>query len=656
MRLAVFFVVSGLALAQPADPAYAMLFRAYEALRAKDYDHAVAGFLKGIEAAPRRASIRKDLAYTYLKIGESELARNQFREAMQIDPDDTQVAMEYAFLCFETKEQAQARRIFDRVRKTGNATAEQAFRNIDAPLAAGIERWRKAIEMGSDTFSAHYELAGLAEQRDELALAAEHYEKAWRLLPFRRSVLVDLGRVWKAMDRVGSAHAALLAASRGGEPRAAEMARELLPERYPYVSEFRSALELDPDNVELRRELGYLLLRMEKKEDAEEEFRTIAGRAPEDLLSATQLGFLLYARGEQAAAMPFFERVLAGNDEDLANRVRAVLRMPQVLQSRSAAAPGSIDAKLMAERSIKAGYLKDAVRYLELAHEADSGDFPVMLKLGWAHNILHQDRLALPWFDLARKSPDSQIAAEAEQAWHNLHSELEPLHTTVWFYPLFSTRWHDVFSYAQAKTELRTGLLLVPYVSVRFVGDTRVTMGVADPQYLSESSVILAAGVRTVPWHHFTLWGEAGWSVSYITGHALPDYRGGLTAARGVGHLLAAERGGWFADATLDGVFISRFGNDFLVYDQMRVGYTIGPKSFRGQVYWNGNVNVDVNSQYWANFVETGPGLRIHQGWMPASMYLTANLMRGAYLINADNPRRPNFNDFRVGVWYAFTY
>ena len=43
-------------------------------------------------------------------------------------------------------------------------------------------------------------------------------------------------------QRVEEAHAALLAASRGGEPRAAEAARELLPNRYPYVYEFRKAI------------------------------------------------------------------------------------------------------------------------------------------------------------------------------------------------------------------------------------------------------------------------------------------------------------------------------------------------------------------------------------------------------------------------------
>jgi hypothetical protein len=39
---------------------------------------------------------------------------------------------------------------------------------------------------------------------------------------------------------------------------------------------------------------------------------------------------------------------------------------------------------------------------------------------------------------------------------------------------------------------------------------------------------------------------------------------------------------------------------------------------------------------------------------MPSS-YLTVNLLRGVYLTNMDNPRRPNFLDLRAGFWYAFT-
>jgi Tfp pilus assembly protein PilF len=651
--------MAGLALAQPPDPAYPPLTRAYEALKTRDYDTAIANFLKGIEAAPERASIRKDLAYTYLKVGENILARDQFHEAMTIDPKDTQVAMEFAFLCYETKEQAQARRIFDRIRKTGNAEAERAFQNIDAPLAAGIERWKKAIEMGADNFSAHFELATLAEQRDELPLAAENYEKAWRQLPDRRSVLVDLGRVLKAMHEDERANAALRAASRGGEPRAAEMARELLPDRYPYVPEFRKALELDPANVELRRELGFLLLRMNRTGEAEQEFRKLAEPPPGDLLAVTQLGFLLYSQGQRPEAMALFQRVLGANDQDLSNRVRAVLQMPQIVVAQSPEAAGN-EALAMAERSLQAGYMKDALKYLDEAQEADPGDYSITLKLAWTNNILHHDAEAFHWFDLARHSPDPKIALEASHAYSNLRGAVARFHITAWFYPLFSTRWHDQFGYAQVKMEMRTRFHVLPYASVRFVGDTRETegngaSGIA-PQYLSESSFILGVGVRTEAWHGITGWFEAGSAVGYLTGHMLPDYRGGISAARGIGHTLGGESTGFFADSTLDAIFVSRFGNDFLVYSQSRIGFTVGPRDFRAQLYINGNFTFDDQRQYWANFVEAGPGIRIHSALMPQSMYLTVNLLRGAYLINQDNPQGPNFNDLRVGVWYAFTH
>lgn len=654
MRVLFLFASLGLAFAQAPDPAYEPLTRAYEALRAHDYQTAISFFVKGIEAAPRRTSIRTDLAYAYLKIGENVLAREQFREAMEIDPADAQAAKEYAFLCYETNERQQARRIFDRIRKSGDAVAEQAFQNIDAPLAAGIDRWKRAIAAGADDFSAHFELATLAEERDELDLAAEHYEKAWRLLPDRRSVLVDLGRVWKAVGRTEDAHAALLAASRGGEPRAAEMARELLPDRYPYVSEFRRALALDPGNTELRRELGYLLLEMDLEDEAVGEFRLIAESAPDDLLSATQLGFLLNARGEGKAAQTLFDRVLAGNDQELANRVRAVLRLPQVAASQDQQ-PASVDAKEMAERSSKAGYMNDALKYLLMAHQADSFDPSVMLKLGWTYNILRQDADAMRWFDLARKGGDVQIAKEAERAWRGLHSGSALFRTSVWLYPMFSSRWSDLFSYGQVKTEMRTRFPLRPYLSLRFIGDVRRTLpdvpGGISPQYLSESSIIAGIGLRTPTWHGIVGWAEAGSAVGYLSGHMAPDYRGGVSVARGIGHLAGAESSGWFSDTALDGVFISRFGNDFLVYQQGRMGYTAGSGKVKTQLYWNANLTFDDKREDWANFWETGPGVRFTGGPLPRSAYVTVNLLRGGYLIGG----RAAYTDFRAGFWYAFT-
>jgi tetratricopeptide (TPR) repeat protein len=661
------------ATAQSTDPAYEPLERAYQSLRDKDYDQAIAAFNQAIARAPDRASIRKDLAYTLLKVGENEAARDQFGEAMRLDPTDNHAALEYAFLCDETKQQALARHIFDRIRKTGNApfqkTAEQAFQNVDQPLAAGIERWQKALELEPGNFSAHQELATLAEQRDQLPLAAEHYELAWKIRPGERSLMIDLSRVWRLLGRNEAAYFLLLAASRGQPPRIAERARELLPGRYPFVYEFESALQLDPGDFELRREYAYLLLAMGKKDEAEHQFRALREAAPDDLLTAAQLGFLLLNRQDFASAQPLLDQVLKGSEEELADRVRVALKLPQTLQRREhSAQQTSEEAKAFADKSMKSGYLKDALKYLTIAHENDPVDFSIMLKLGWVYNLLHDDRDAVKWFSLAGKSSDSSISGEALQAYHSLAPQFTRLRTTVWMFPFFSTRWHDVFGYGQIKTDLKLGHFPIrPYLSMRFVGDTRQTIGTtlgnANPQYLSESSFIVGVGAATIPWRGITGWFEAGEAVKYLpnrtdVGTMIPDYRGGLSYGKGFGHLMNGSKGLFF-ETNEDGVFVSRFQNDMLFYSQNRAGYTLASaESFGGlqaQLYWNGNVTTDRLHQYWANYAETGPGLRFRFRNLPKSVLFSVNLLRGAYMINLDNPRRPNFFDLRIGIWYAFS-
>jgi Flp pilus assembly protein TadD len=671
-RTAIVLTLAALALqAQSTDPAYQTLDRAYQALRDKNYDQAVESFQKAIELAPNRPSIHKDLAYTLLKIGENEDARDQFAEAMRLNPADEHVALEYAFLCYETKQQALARRIFDRIRKTGGPdsrpTAEQAFQNIDQPLAAGIARWQKAIELDPSNFSAHQELASLAEQRDQLDLAAEHYEAAWKLRPAERSLMLDLGRVWKRNGRDEDAFVLLLAASRGKPQRVAEQARELLPERYPYVYEFEQALRLDPGNFELRREYAYLLLAMNKKDAAEGEFQSLHKIAPDDLLTAAQLGFLLLNRGDLAAAKPLLDQVLKGDDEELADRVRIALKLPQTLhRSENSAQQTSDQAKALAEKSMQAGYLKDALKYLAIAHENDPIDFATMLKLGWVYNVLHDDRDAVKWFHLASKSSDPAISTEAGKAYRNLAPQFQRLLTTVWIFPMFSSRWHDVFGYGQIKTELKLGRIPIhPYVSVRLDGDVRGTIaptyGTA-PQYLSESSFIFGLGMATLPWRGITGWFEAGESVNYLPsrtneGAMIPDYRGGISYAKGFGHLMNSSKG-LYLETNDDAVFVSRFQDDMIYYSQNRSGYTFATREgfggFQPQIYWNANVNADRLHQYWANTVETGPGLRFRFRDFPRALF-SVNFVRGAYTINLDNPRRPNYFDFRVGLWYAFT-
>jgi tetratricopeptide (TPR) repeat protein len=637
------------------DPAYEPLAEAFESLRLRNYDAAISDFRKAAALAPARSDIRKNLAYTLLKTGDSEAARLEFGEAMRIDPADTHVALEYAFLCYEARDdasahKADARRIFARVRDTTGdaemrATAAQVFTNVDAPLAAGIARWQTALASAPPTFSAHYELAQFAEQRDENELAATHYRAAFGLLRERKSVLLDLARVEKARGNPEGAMAAWVAASRSGEPRAAELAREQMPDRYPYVYEFRQALGLDPSSPQLHRELAYLLLRMSESDaalrtEAEREFAVSVKSRPGDWLSAAQLGLLYLEDKREDLAMPLLRDVLAHADPATAKRVRLALKMPLILEDRTTAAE-PLDPRILGEHSYDAGFLKDALRYFGQAREANPLDARVALKLGWTHNMLHQDAEAVRWFDVARHSSDPAVADEAARAWKNLAPNFARFRTTFWICPLYSSRWSDVFGYGQIRTDMRTSVTwLRPYVSLRFVGDA------APGERLSESAFVMGTGVATRAWRHATGWFEAGTAFSYQNGQRWRDLRGGLSWSR-----TFTLHNSWFLESNLDSVFLSHFRNNLIQYSQNKLGY----RFTHVQALWNAGIVFDANRQYWANYAETGPGVRFHLPGAPPAMNVMVSWLRGFYLVNAGNPRGPNFNDFRIGVWYAIS-
>ena len=317
-----------------------MLFRsaaansAYESLKTKDYLSAINSFRQAISVLSERAALRKDFAYALLKAGRREDARDQFKASLDLEPTDDRAALEYAFLCYETKMEIDARRTFLRLQSSTDdeirRTASTAFNNIDTQLRDGIARWTQAVAAAPGQYSAHEELARLAEQRDETALALTHYREAFRLKPDRRRLMLDIARVTLPEDAI----ALRLSLSRASEPRLAEEARALLPARYPYLYEFERAISLDPSNAALRREHAFLLLAMDRKPEAKSAFADLLRVQPDDETARRQLDLL------EGRTQP----------------------------------PPRLSPKQMARRSFEMSYLNDALRYYRAALEDSPGE------------------------------------------------------------------------------------------------------------------------------------------------------------------------------------------------------------------------------------------------------------------------------------------
>lgn len=636
--------------AERAKPGEAELNRAYQALARKDYDSAITFFRRGLAKEPDNAAAHKDLAYTLLKTGDDEDARDEFAAAMRIDPRDDTAALEYAFLAYETKKPVQARHIFDHLRHSANpvthATAERAFENIDRPLAEGIARWQQAIARsanpkGASTYSAHWELAQLAEQRDNLPLAAAQYEICRELKPQIPSLLLDLARVWQEMGNIEQARAALLAGSRSSDSRTAELALERfhsvqLDAHYPYPYQFLNALKLDPANIALRRDLAFLYLAMHQKTEAIEQFQKVLAIDPNDRLSREQLNSLENA--------------------------------PYKLKTSRVTTAEKVDAKTLGEKSLKLGYTRDAIKYLLQAHEEHPADAEVLLQLGWAYNEAKQDKEASYWFDQASHSLDPRIASEASRAYRNLNPESFP-HTTIWLLPMYSSRWNDLFIYGQAKDTIplpwnSVNKIVSFYVSKRFDGDVRGHVNtVYGPGYLSEGAAIFSTGAQSRTWHHLMAWGEAGEAVFYMPSHrgrASPDYRGGLHFDKGFGKLLGSAKPGFFYENSEDAEYIAVFDRDWIGYSQHRAGRTFSPwKKWSLQALVNVNYTRDVQRQYWANTLEAGPGMKFHLPWLPRGVYLSLDFLRGRYMedpyVDPSSRAHSYYNDIRVGFWFGRT-
>ena len=642
------------------DAAYSALQRAYAALTAEDYDQAVAGFRESLALNAAQPQVEKELAYALLKTGATHDAREAFTRAVALDPADELAAMELAFLQHETGQAAEALTTFERLSGSDDAQlrelASATARNLRAELDAAIARWVEAIAQDPANRSVHLELADLYAQSNQPAEAAAQYLKGWRLPgPDGDEVLVKLGRARLSADDPEGAHGAWLLAAQSAETRIAETAKSLLPQRFPWANEFRAALALDPQHAALRRELAYLLLEMDQPAEAIAEFETLLAAHPNDYQAAAQLAFLYQEAGDTARAAALLAKAQESRDPNVAEP--AGIQLQAIREERSA------PLREMGEKSLEKSYLLDAQRQFAEAYSANPADYAAALKLGVVYNLMQQDREAIEWFRIATASDDPRIAEQASRSYANLAPQYRFARTTVWMYPFYSRRFSTVFGYAQAKTEFRIGNSPVkPYVSLRLAGDVRRRAGGSSPSLLSESALIAAVGASARLNHGLTLWGEAGESFSYLGAtpdgvpRAAPDYRGGANWFRARGATLGGDEPGAFYEANVDVVYVSRFNDDVLAYSQFRPGYRLPNRGLlRSQVYWNWNITSDTSREYWGNYVETGPGIKLRVPAVAPPMDFSVDFVRGVHLSNRGNERGPNYFDLRIGVWYSFT-
>jgi Tfp pilus assembly protein PilF len=210
-----------------ARDAYVQLTQAYAALRLDHYDAAIAGFTRALELVPTRNDVRKNLAYTFFKIGRNDLAKEQFADIVRRDSTDETAEIELAFLSFESlqpSDKAIAFRLFDRLSHAKDpairSRAAATFANIDTSVALRMADLSKAMRVEPENNLMSAKFARAAEERGMAALAEEYY---------RGSATSESMGDWFAAARLARA---------AGRVRDAEAAEQhILDGRNPFLAE-----------------------------------------------------------------------------------------------------------------------------------------------------------------------------------------------------------------------------------------------------------------------------------------------------------------------------------------------------------------------------------------------------------------------------------
>ena len=81
--------------------------------------------------------------------------------------------------------------------------------------------------------------------------------------------------------------------------------------------EYRILLEFEPDNLVIRNQLGMVLYRLGKLDEAVEEFHHVLKKAPEDFDAIDALGLVNMTRSNYQQAIDLFKKAITINPDDM---------------------------------------------------------------------------------------------------------------------------------------------------------------------------------------------------------------------------------------------------------------------------------------------------------------------------------------------------
>lgn len=248
-------------------------------------------------------------ALAQLRLGRGDEASRELAAAVEANPRDPVLRKAYARVLLEQKELPASRRQFEALLELEPENADALyslglFALEQKELGKGEGYFRKLLELGHHVQEARYYLGRIEESRGKVDQAM-----AWYRQVTQGEYLLDArlreARLLAGSGRLAEARA-MLQRLRQNHPRFASrlylLEGRLLTEAGRLdeaMALYTQALELNPDNVEVRYARSLLAERLDDLALAEQDLRTILEKEPDNARALNALGYTLADRTDR---------------------------------------------------------------------------------------------------------------------------------------------------------------------------------------------------------------------------------------------------------------------------------------------------------------------------------------------------------------------
>jgi tetratricopeptide (TPR) repeat protein len=316
-----FTILSGCA-RSPEARRHAYVTEGKDFLKTKDYSRAILAFRNAAKVKPNDAESMYQIGVASLGLMDLRTAVASFKRALELDPKHVQAQLKLAQIMATSSEDVWVKQAESRLNtlvENSSITPEMldTLAMVELKLGkteSGIETLERALTVQPQQLSSSIMLARAKLLQQDVKGAEAVLVKACDNAPSAASPRVTLGEFYTSQSRLGEGEA-----------------------------EFRSALNIDPNNGMALLDLALLQYYRGRKQEAEENFKRVASLDKAGYTST--YGLFLFREGRKDEAVREFERLVNHNPGDRFLRTRLVAAYQSVGRS--------IDARKIVDNALK---------------------------------------------------------------------------------------------------------------------------------------------------------------------------------------------------------------------------------------------------------------------------------------------------------------